>query len=260
MIIIVLISLTVLTLLIILNFRKDNFTTKIDTELANFKEKSADIYNDPSILLGQLNYYYPYNKLYQEYTDKLESNIQKLKSDIDDKKKIYENNLQLASDSLSNLERKISPMFNNVFNDKIILHKYNPDQNDNVKYLSLQKRKINVTDNDGNSISKNKFQIFTNDKCLEQDDKGFYKVAKCEDIDNLTNNQLFNIKYIYDKNMYETVVKNPDHRFPENPDTLKYPVSIIKGKNNHCLNLYNDSISFEPCKYKTSQMFKLENL
>lgn len=268
MIIIILITFTILALLLILNYRNqtelfenidcqrsDNAGKKVCLE----QNKINDTINEfkEADFSSLANHYYPYNEIYNKYIQKLDSKIANLTADTQSKVSKYGTELTIMEDKYEDLRRNINPTFNSNFDSNIVqLYKYDNDGDDNLKYLTLKNNKV-----DG----KQTFQIYMNSdgtECLKQNDNGDYSVEKCVTVEDdiADSKQLFNIKYVLDGADYENVVKNPDFRHPEKAGSLEYPVLLITGNNNNCVNLHKNSVSMEPCKYKKTQMFKLPKL
>ena len=216
-------------------------------------------------------YYFPYNDIYYKYKDTINKTLCKKEKDVRYKYEQLRTEYELMEDKYQDLRRKISPEFNPVFGDIVQLNKYESGPNDKVTYLKVKRHN---TIDDINDPSRAYFQLYLNkegNKCLEQTNNGLYNIADCSDINisektqqELTNDnkkQLFNLDYVYDKSSYEEVVKNPDFRYPEKPELLNYPITLLRANNGNCINLHNDgtndNISIEPCKYKKSQMFKI---
>lgn len=270
MIVIGLIILTILVLLGILNYKNND-----DGNVELFDNVSTDMLkhqmNEITALETKFSskddnnnlYYYPYNDLYKEYKTALNTELCKKKTELDYRNNKYASKMEILNDQYTDLRRKISPAFNTVLGDIVRINKYEQSDNDKVNFLTVKRH--NVSNNKSNNNNdKYAFQVYlTKDgkkgKCLEQSGNGLYKVSNCiNDINNASlEKQLFNIEYVYDKSSYENIVKEPSHRFPENAKLINYPVTLIRGDNGNCINLYKDNISMEPCKYKKSQMFKL---
>jgi hypothetical protein len=251
MIVLTIIIFTILVLLIILNIRKDGFVDISDTDLQtqinyikNIQEQRASADNNL--------YYYPYNDIYNKYKNSMITYLCKKKKEVDGKTKFDEDKLELLENQYQNLRRKISPEFNPIFSDFVQLNAY--DNNNNKKHNFLKVKRY--TDNSVNPPTT--FQVYTtNDdtKCLEVDNYNRYASVDC---DSKEDKQRFYLDYAYDKASYEDIVKNPRFRYPEKAELLNYPITLLRSKTGNCVNLYNDNVSIEPCKYKTSQMFKMK--
>jgi hypothetical protein len=253
MIVLTIIITTIIVLLIILNIRKDSFTNPDDIELQKHIDEIKHIQARNINGLNNDLYYYPFNDIYNKYKQSMAGYLCEKKKKVDEKVKYEKKKLDILEDKYQNLKRQISTEFNPIFGDFLQLNTYNSDNNDNIKYLKVKR----FTD-DSVEPPKSTFQIFTSaggKKCLEVDNYNFYKSVDCDDEEE---NQRFHIDYVYDKELYKEIVKNPRFRYPENAELLNYPINLLRSKNGNCVNLYNDKISIEPCKYKSSQMFKIK--
>lgn len=250
MIILTIIIFTILILLIILNIKKDGFTVSEDqlqkhiSDINHFAIKhSREI--DPNL------YYYPYNDIYTKYKNTMMEYLCKKKKEVDAKNEENDKKLEELNNKYQNLRRKISPNFNPIFGDFLQLNTYNTNNNPNLKHLKVKKHLDNNT-------KKSTFQVYTNGlgtQCLQVDNYNNYKLADCDEDEE---QQRFNLDFAYDQQSYEEIVKNPRARYPEKAELLNYPISLLRAKNGNCVNLYDDKLSIEPCKYKTTQMFKMK--
>lgn len=253
MILLTIIIFTILVLLIILNIKKDGFTNPKDEDLQKHINDIKHFAVKHSKDIDRNLYYYPYNDIYNKYKKSMLTYLCKKKGEVDAKNEEDEAKLQTLKDTYQNLRRKISPDFNPIFGDFLQLNTYNSDNNPNLKYLKV-KRHIDEVDN----TKKSTFQIYTNGtgtQCLEVDNQNNYKLADCDEDEE---QQRFNIDFAYDQQSYEEIVKNPRARYPEKAELLNYPISLLRAKNGNCVNLYDDKLSIEPCKYKSTQMFKMK--
>lgn len=251
MIVLTIIIFTIVVLLIILNIKKDGFVT--DAELQKHIDEIKHIQKRHSTAIDNNFYYYPYNDIYNKYKKGMVSTLCNKKKQLNEKTEVEKNKLEILEDKLQDLRRKISPNFNPIFGDFLQLNTYNSDNNKKIKYLKVKR----FIDKANNNI-KNTFQIFMDNngkKCLEVDQYNRYKVNDCN---NDEENQRFYIDYAYDKISLEGIVKNPKFRYPENPDIINYPITLLRSKGGNCINVYDDKLSIEPCKYKTTQMFKMK--
>lgn len=252
MIILAIIIFTILALLIILNIRKDGFVDITDTDLQSQIDNIKHIQAQRSSADSNL-YYYPYNDIYNNYKKTMLTNLCKKKAEVDGKTEFEEEKLELLENQYQNLRRKISPEFNPIFSDFVQLNAY--DSNNNKKHNFLKVKRY--TDK---SVEppKTTFQVYTtNDdsKCLEVNNYNQYASVDC---DSKEDKQRFYLDYAYDKASYEDIVKNPRFRYPEKAELLNYPITLLRSKTGNCVNLYDDQVSIEPCKYKTTQMFKMK--
>jgi hypothetical protein len=253
MIVLALIIITILILLIILNIRKDSFIDPIDSELQTHIDDIRHIQSRNILDLNNDLYYYPYNDIYNKYKQSMSNYLCNKKKEVVEKVEYEKNKLSILEDKYQNLRRQISPNFNPIFDDFLQLNTYNSDNNDKIKYLKVKR----FVDNSVNP-PKSTFQIFTSaggKKCLEVDNYNQYSSVDCNDYEE---KQRFYIDYAYDKDTYEEIVKNPHFRYPEKAELLNYPITLLRSKSGNCVNLYNDNVSIEPCKYKTTQMFKMQ--
>lgn len=256
MIVLTIIIFTILVLLIILNIKKDGFNNVSDEQLQKHIDEIQHIQQRHNTGIESNLYYYPYNDIYNKYKKSMVTSLCKKKQAITSKIDRENKQLQLLEEKYQNLQRQISPDFNPMFGDFLQLNTYNSDNNENIKYLKV-KRNISPNTSSTSANIKNTFQIFMDGNgqtCLEVDNYNRYKTSTCSD-DN--DKQKFYLDYAYDRTSYEDIVKNPKFRYPENPDLINYPVTLLRAKNGNCVNLYNDKISIEPCKYKSTQMFKM---
>jgi hypothetical protein len=251
MIVLTLIIFAILILLIILNIRnKETFYYVEDDKLQEHINEIKHIKNRYASGIDRNLYYYPYNDIYNKYKKTMSSYICKKKKEVDGKLNFDKNKLEVLENNYQNLRRQISPEFNPIFSDFVQLNTYNSENNKNIKYLKVKRY------NDDNK--KTTFQIITSGngrECLEADKLNSYKSTNCNKDED---NQRFNIDFVYDEESYKEIVKNPRFRYPENAKLLNYPITLLRAKNGNCINLYNDQISIEPCKYKTTQMFKIK--
>jgi hypothetical protein len=249
------ILLIVIALIILKKYRMDNFTNVNDEQL----QKHIDEVNHfegkhKSNLLNDL-YYYPYNDIFNKYKKSMTTYLCKKKIAVDQKNKLDTEKNIILKKKYQDLKRQISPNFNPIFGDFLQLNTYDSNNNNKITYLKVKR----YNDNSFNP-PKATFQVFMSgdgNKCLEVDNYNRYKLAKCN---SESENQRFTLSYAYDKQSYEDIVKNPKFRFPENPDFINYPITLLRAKNGNCVNIYDDKVSIEPCKYKTTQMFKINPL
>lgn len=252
MIVLTIIIFTIVVLLIILNIKKDGFVVA-DEDLQKHIDEIKHIQKRHLTEIDNNLYYYPYNDIYNKYKKGMVTTLCNKKKKLAAKTEEEKKRLEILEDKYQDLRRKISPNFNPIFGDFLQLNTYNSDNNKKIKYLKV-KRHIDKSDD----RIKNTFQIYmdgSGKKCLEVDQYNRYKVNDC---DNEEENQRFYIDYAYDKTSYEGIVKNPKFRYPENPDIINYPITLLRSKSGNCVNVYNDKLSIEPCKYKSTQMFKMK--
>jgi hypothetical protein len=253
MIILTIIIFTILVLLILLNIRKDGFIIN-DAELQEQINDIKNIEKQRSSIDTNL-YYYPYNDIYNNYKKSMITNLCKKKKEVDDKTEFEDKKLKLLENKYQNLRRKISPDFNPIFSDFIQLNGYDSSNNKKHNFIKVKRYTDKTVE-----PPKTSFQVYTNNddsKCLEVDNYNRYASVEC---DSEEDKQRFYLDYAYDKTSYEDIVKNPRFRYPEKAELLNYPITLLRSKNGNCVNLYNDQISIEPCKYKTTQMFKMKPL
>lgn len=220
--------------------------------------------------------YSPYYDVYRKYKVLISDFINEKEKTSKIKHEQNNNKIISLEDKIQDLRKKIDRRFRTSFLNSNIL-KLNVYK-DNISDSSVNNNNNNDTNNDEtNSINalylkkymyngQQLYKVYISDnglKCLEYSDNGTYKISDCFKNDNnntskINKYQLFRLNIINNEEEYMKLVYNPDNRYPENIKLLNYPIIVIMiPVNNNCLNLYNNRISFEPCKFKVTQMFKL---
>lgn len=244
MIIIIFILIIIITLYLLYN--KDTFVGNELNNLLNIHLNEIKIFDKLSKNTEQKLKYNPMNDIIDKYSNKVSNFIKNKKEKINTKYNKYNDKLNVLEEKYQNLKKQIHPSFkhSNIFR----LNKYETDRDDKIKYLTL--KKINI-DND------NDFQVLLNNgKCLTMMPHNRYKIDKC---DNNNKYQYFNLDFIYDNDDFVKIVK-PDNRYPLDINTLKYPIVLVRSANNkNCINLNDDKLSIEQCKYKDSHLWKLSD-
>jgi hypothetical protein len=214
--------------------------------------------------------YSPYYDVYRKYKMLISDFVNEKDKESKIKSSQYNNKIISLEDKIQDLKKKIDRRFRTSFLNSNILKL-------NVYKDNISDNKVNNNDKESTIINalylkkymyngQQLYKVYISDnglKCLEYSDNGTYKINDCfkndkNDTSKINKYQLFKLNIINNEEEYMKLVYNPDNRYPENIKLLNYPIFVIMlPVNNNCLNLYNNSISFEPCKFKVTQMFKL---
>ena len=202
--------------------------------------------------------YSPYDDVYRKYKGMVSDFINEKKSQSEEKINNNKEKLLSLNDKIQDLKRKIDKRFRtSLLNSNILkLNTYKENkEEDAINAIYLKKYVYN---------GQHLYKVYISNnglKCLEYLNNGNYKMNDCfkgNKKEDINKNQLFRLNIINNEEEYKKLVYNPDNRYPENIRLLNYPIFVIMiPVNNNCLNLYNNKISFEPCKYKITQMFTL---